>query len=368
MFDASIEHSPMTGLDEYLVHNYPQPVRVMWTTDPRAYERLWFTAQDMVGELLVMIGLGFYPNLNTAEAYGIVNHRGVHTSVRAHRSLGDDRMNMKVGPFDFEIVEPFAEWRLTLDENDFGMRYDIRWHDTKRALFHRIAPGYITNGRVGGETSGYETFGRQSGWVEVGGQRFELSTDAYLGSRDHHWGVRDGVGGRGHYMGAAHAMSGQWVEFADWSVWLNRIFYNLRDPRPGAGTILARTHRLCFEPDTKLLSGGEIDLLMADGEKRTMTFERMGQQVAYLRCGMYGGPNGGTPDGDVWQGEYVGEDVVAGEVNDTNDPDVRMRIAGLDDIHARYECQGEVAYGLIEPYETICYDWCAQGIGGFSFL
>jgi hypothetical protein len=40
------------------------------------------------------------------------------------------------------------------------------------------------------------------------------------------------------------------------------------------------------------------------------------------------------------QGEYVGEDVVA----------------------------GEVAYGLIEPYETIWYDRCAPGIGGFSFL
>ena len=156
MFDAAAEHSPMTGLDEYLIHNYPQPVRVMWTSDPRAYERLWFTVQDRVGELLVMIGLGFYPNLNTAEAYAIVNHRGKHTTVRAHRSLGDDRFDMRVGPINFEVVEPFKEWRLTLAENAYGISFDIRWLDTKRAMFHRIAPGYITNCRVGGETAGYE--------------------------------------------------------------------------------------------------------------------------------------------------------------------------------------------------------------------
>ncbi len=368
MFDAAAEHSPMTGLDEYLIHNYPQPVRVMWTSDPRAYERLWFTVQDRVGDLLVMIGLGFYPNLNTAEAYAIVNHQGKHTTVRAHRSLGDDRFDMRVGPINFEVVEPFKEWRLTLAENEYGISFDIRWLDTKRAMFHRIAPGYITNSRVGGETAGYETFGNQTGWVQVDGQRFELTAAAYLGSRDHHWGVRDGVGGRGHAMGGSHAMSGQWVEFADWSVWLNRIFYNLGDARPGTGTILARTHRLGFEAGTKLLERGEIDMLLADGQTKTMTFERVGQQVAYLRCGMYGGPNGGTPVGDIWQGVYVGENVVSGETYDTNDPAVRARIAGLDDIHARFECDGEVAYGLIEPYETICYDWCSQRIGGFSLL
>jgi len=368
MWEASAEHSPMTGIDEFLVHNSPQPVRVMWTSDPRAYERLWFTSQDKIGELYVVCGLGFYPNLGTAEAYAIVNHCGRHTTVRAHRRLGDDRMDMRVGPIGFEVVEPFKEWRLTLDDNDFGIGFDIRWRDTKRAVFHRIAPGHITDGRVGGETAGYETFGVQEGTVRVGTDDFALTPDAYLGSRDHHWGVRDGVGGRGHSMGSGHAMSGQWVEFADWSVWLNRILYNLGDPRPGAGTIVGRTHRLRFEPGTHLLVAGEVDLHLPSGDTKTMHFERLGNQVAYLRCGMYGGPNGGTPDGDVWQGMFVGDGVVSGETYDTNDPEVRARICGLDDVHARFECHGEVAYGIIEPYNTICYEHCRDRVMGFSLL
>ena len=35
-----------------------------------------------------MVGLAFYPNLGTAEAFAIVNVRGQHSTVRAHRALG----------------------------------------------------------------------------------------------------------------------------------------------------------------------------------------------------------------------------------------------------------------------------------------
>ncbi len=87
----------------------------MWTPDAQAYERVWFTCEDKVGELLVVIGLAFYPNLGTAEAFAIVNVRGRHTTVRAHQKLRNDRMDMRLGPFSFEVVEPFRHWRLRLD-------------------------------------------------------------------------------------------------------------------------------------------------------------------------------------------------------------------------------------------------------------
>ena len=82
---------------------------------PRRTSGVWFTCQDKVGDLLVVIGLAFYPNLGTAEAFAIVNVRGSHTTVRAHRALGTDRMDMALGPFSFEVAEPFRRWRLRLD-------------------------------------------------------------------------------------------------------------------------------------------------------------------------------------------------------------------------------------------------------------
>lgn len=104
-----------------------------------------------------------------------------------------------------------------------------------------------------------------------------------------------------------------------------------------------------------------------------MTFERLGNQTAYLRCGMYGGPNGGTPDGDLWHGMSVGdprsrEATVSGETYDVNDPEVRSRICGLDQHHARFELDGEVAYGIVEPYDTLCYEMAKAGRLGFSLL
>jgi hypothetical protein len=385
-YPASDEHAPLSGLDEFLVHNAPYPVRVMWTPDAQAYERVWFTCQDRVGELLVVIGLAFYPNLGTAEAFAIVNLRGRHTTVRAHRTLPTDRMDMAVGPFRFDVEEPFRRWRLRLDADDQTSRptrttgppsdspavsYDIAWLDTKRPIFRQLGAGMIVGDRSFSPVAGYDGFGRQEGWVQVGDERREVGPATHLGTRDHHWGTRDGVGGPGRYMGMQHPHSGEWVEFEDFGIWGDHVLYNLGDVRRKSATLARRVHRLRFEPDTHLLQAGEVDLVFADGSVKTMSFERLGHQIAFLRCGMYGGPNGGTPDGDLWHGMRVAqgdEVVVHRQTFDVTDPAVRTRLAGLDEHHCRVTCDGEVAYGLVEPYDTLCYEVSKAGVMGFSLL
>ena len=144
-------------------------------------------------------------------------------------------------------------------------------------------------------------------------------------------------------MGMQHPHSGEWVEFEDFGIWGDHVLYNIGDARKRSGTLARRVHRMRFEPDTHLLQGGEVDLVFADGSVRTMTFERLGNQIAFLRCGMYGGPNGGTPDGDLWHGMQVArgdEVVVHGETFDVNDPDVRSRLAGQDQHHCRVALRG----------------------------
>jgi len=367
-FDAGVEHYPMSGLDEFLIHNHPNPVRVMWTSDVQAYERMWFTCQDRTGDLLVVAGMGIYPNLGTAEAFAIVNHRGRHTTVRAHRKLGLNRMDMTVGPLGFEVVEPFRQWRLRLDGNDHGIGFDISWFDTKRPVYRNLGSGIFVGTRPFAGVAGYDGFGRQSGWVASGGRRFELTTDAFLGTRDHHWGTRDGVGGPALWSGRQHPHSGEWVEFEEYGIWGDHVLYNLGDERRGSGTLRDRRYRLRFEPDTHLLLSGEIDYVFSGGEERTATFERLGNQIAFLRCGMYGGPNGGTPVGDIWHGMDVGDGVVTGETYDVNDPAVRSHICGLDQHHARFVSEGETTYGIVEPYDTLCHEMAERGVGGFSML
>jgi len=70
--------------------------------------------------------------------WSIVNLRGQHTTVRSHRRLKPSRADMRVGPINFEPLQAFKEWRLTLDENEYGISYDLRWSDTKRAILQPI--------------------------------------------------------------------------------------------------------------------------------------------------------------------------------------------------------------------------------------
>jgi hypothetical protein len=358
--EVSREHAPMWALTELPVHEWsPQDMLVEATSDPRAYERYWFTCQDRTGDLLVVNGFALYPNLGTVEAFAIVNLRGQHTTVRAHRRLTGNRFDMRVGPLNFELTEPFREWRLTLGANDQRIEYDIRWHDSKRAVRQ---PAFL---------GGYESFGWPEGTVIVRGERFELTRGAYNGSRDHHWGVRDGVGGRGHALRAAStstATAGQWVEFGDWSVWLHRVLYNLGDPRPGTGRIVHQDRRLRFDPDTHLFLGGVVRNTLEGGEVKELHYRRLGSQIAFLRCGMYGGREGGTPEGDIWHGQYVGDDVVTGETFDVTQPDVQRRLAGGANHHCEVTCDGETTYGLFETHDPITYEMCRDGAPGFALL
>ncbi|MDA0352824.1 MAG: hypothetical protein O3A10_11515 [Chloroflexi bacterium] len=358
--DAAAEHAPMWALTELPVHEWsPQTNLVEETTDPRAYERYWWTAQDSTGELLVVTGFALYPNLGTVESFSIVNLRGQHTTVRAHRKLTGNRFDMRVGPIEAQLVAPFKEWHLTLDENPYGISYDLRWLDTKRSI---AQPAMI---------GGYETFGRIEGTVRVGSEEFTLTEAAFSGSRDHHWGVRDGVGGPGHLVrpierATATATSGQWVEFGDWSVWLHRILYNLGDPRPGTGRIIKMERELSFDPDTQLFTGGTVHNTLEGGEVKSLHFRPLGHQVAFLRCGMYGGRGGGTPEGDIWHGMFVGENVVSGETYDVTDPAIRLKLRGGSNYHCEVTCDDEVTTGLFETHDPITYEMCRDAEPGHS--
>ncbi len=364
--DDLSEHAPLSGIDEYLIHNHPNPVRVMSTTDPRAYERLWFGLHDEGGEVAVALGLAQYPNLDTAEAFIIVTERGITRSVRAHRRLGLDRSDMTVGPFSFEVVRPFREWRLTIGDNVIGIAADIRCFDRTRAVYHST-PHPLTAGAQQIRTNGYETMVSAEGWIDIGDRRIELSRTHVRGSRDHHWGIRDGVGGQGMYQGLTWPLSGAWVQFDDWALWGRRILFDLGDERPGSINLAERRHRLAFEPGTDLISHGEIDIHLPDATVRTIRIERIAHQILPLRLGMYGGANGGTPEGDVWHGTET-EEVVAGEVHDLNDVDVRMRVRGLDDVQCRFEYEGQSVVGFLEVYHGVCKEACERAQPGYALL
>ncbi|MDD2735543.1 MAG: hypothetical protein PHF56_16530 [Desulfuromonadaceae bacterium] len=373
------EHFPLSRYDELAIHQSNEPVRLVATTDPRAFERYWFTAQDDEGAFFIIAGIGTYPNLGTVDAYAMIIQDGKQTTIRAHRPMGQDRTDLSAGPIRFELVEPFREWRLTLGDNAQGFTFDLRWLDTKRAMFQRVGdfqiPGVI-DFRLLHNWAGYETFGRIAGTVTCRGKTFTVHAESTRGSRDHHWGTRDMVGGialdskmpfthMDQPVGPSHL--GQWVEFKEWSIWGGRVLYNLGDPHSGATAIEQVEEKLRFDPVTKHLVGAVIVNRLPGGELREVTYEQIGRQCAYLRCGMYPGCDGrGTPDSGLHHGNDVGERV-EGETYDLNDPEVRMRIAGFEDHLVCATCNGETTVGILECQNPGIYAMASRGIK-FSLL
>ncbi len=362
---------PLAPVDDFMIHQTPDPVRVVWSTDPRFYERHWNVFHDDVGEVMIATGGSFYPNMDTAESYAIVTHRGVQTSVRAFRSLGTDRMNMHVGPIKPTIVEGLRRWRHVLEENEWGISYDLEWSDTKRQIYHAAYAPLDHVQPKGGQrhvTAGFESFGEVEGWVKIGDVTVELSRARCKGTRDRHWGIGRGVGGPalqpGGRPGKAGWIGGNWISFRDFAIWGNQVLYNFDDPRPGMGKVVRTERRLRFEVDTKIFLEGEIDYTLADGQIKRVRFERIGFQTAYMCCGMYGG----TPDKGLHHGMSDGTFRVEGDRYDVSDPLVRTRLRGLDEHHCRISCDGEETTGILQPLEPDAYEACARGDKGWSFL
>lgn len=366
----SAEQFPLSPLDDYLIHQTPDPVRVVASTDPRFFERHWNVFHDETGDLLIATGGSFYPNLDTAEAYAIVNYRGLHRSVRAYRRVGPDRGDIHVGPIKPTIVSGLRRWRHVLEPNDWGISFDLEWRDTSRQIYH-ASHGSLTRGTPRGAqrqvTAGFEGFGVVEGWVQVGDERIPVEPGTMRGTRDRHWGIGRGVGGPAMQGGRpvkAGWKGGNWVDFDDFAVWGGIVLFPLGDARSGMGKVVDVQRRLRFEPDTRIFVEGEVDYTLDDGTVRETRFERLGYQTAYMRCGLYGG----TPDKNIHQGMYVGDDVVEGDEFDVRRAEVRAAISGLNEHHCAITWDGGSTTGILQPLEPDAYESCERGEPGWAFL
>ncbi|GAA3522648.1 hypothetical protein GCM10022222_00580 [Amycolatopsis ultiminotia] len=368
--DFLSEQFPLAPVDDHLIHQTPDPVRVAWSSDPRFYERYWFVLHDNTGDLMLAVGGSFYPNLDSAEAYAVVTLRGRQHSVRAFRSLGADRMDLSVGPLRPVILEGLRSWRLVLEPNAWDISFDLEWTDRTRQVYDATY-GAPVPGSQPVMTAGFEGFGEVTGRVRVGGERIDWRAGDARGTRDRHWGIGRGVGGPA--MNGGHAVKagwkgGNWVRFDDFAVWGRRVLYEFGDPRPGAGRVARVDRRLRFDEETKIFAEGVLDYTFDDGSTRQVRFERLGLQTAFMRCAMYGG----TPDGDVHQGHYRGGDLpevlVEGDTYDLADPATRLRLRGLDEHHCRISWDGRSTTGVLQPLEPDAYEACKRGTPGWAFL
>jgi hypothetical protein len=178
----------LSGLDEYPIHQAALPVAYAAASDRNFYDRSYFNAHDRTGDVFVILGHGYYPNLGTKDAFVLVRRGDEQTAVHLGDPIDDDRLHQRVGAYRVEVLEPLHRLRVVLEATE-GVEVDLTWEGSFPAL--QEVPHVMRAGsRVTLDAQRFAQVGTWSGHVSVDGERMEVSPERWLGSRDRSWGIR----------------------------------------------------------------------------------------------------------------------------------------------------------------------------------
>ena len=183
-------------MDEFPVHQIPQPIAWPGSSDRNFYDRSYLNAHDRTGNIFLITGIGYYPNLGVKDAFVLVSRRGAdkrlfgdtHTAVHLSDGIDNDRLNQHVGGYRLEVNEPLHKLRVILDETD-GMAVDLTWE----GLFDVVQeqPHVLRTGnRVTLNAQRFAQLGTWSGHIAIDGEEIAVDPSTWIGSRDRSWGIR----------------------------------------------------------------------------------------------------------------------------------------------------------------------------------
>jgi hypothetical protein len=178
----------LTKADEYPIHQTPEPIAYSGT-DRNFYDRYFFSGYTRDGSEYFSAALGVYPHLNVMDASFCVIHDGVQHNLHASRVFYNERLDTHVGPIAVDVIEPLKSVRVVVSENEYGIKADLTFHSRAPAIEE---PRFIKrNGsRAMMDVTRLTQNVTWEGWIEVKGERIEVTRDAFVGTRDRSWGIR----------------------------------------------------------------------------------------------------------------------------------------------------------------------------------
>jgi hypothetical protein len=179
----------LTPADDYPLHQTSRPFRDPGT-NRNLYDRFFFcgypTVGSEIGQTYFAVAFGQYVGRNVCDGAFSIIHKGLQHSVRGSRLLGQDRLDLSVGPVRIEIVEPMQTLRVHIE--DEAIRAELTFTARGPAFeepHYRWAPGNLTIFDITRLTQN----GTWSGYIQVAGDRIEV-TNTWMGTRDRSWGIR----------------------------------------------------------------------------------------------------------------------------------------------------------------------------------
>jgi hypothetical protein len=300
--------------------------------------------------------MGQYPNLGVADAFALVRRGDEHRVVRASRELGADRLDTSVGPFRVEVVEGLRTLRCSLDAPEHGLAYDLTWHGYVPAFEEPRHTDRSVTGRAFLDACRLAQLGSWTGWLDVDGDRIEVTPDRWWGSRDRSWGIRPVGEPEPPGITAAKAGDGfRWL-YAPFRLADHAMVIICQD-RPDGSRVLEEAVRLWPDGRVDHLGRPEHDLtwgpggpglsgMVARATLRAGDVEIAVEPVLPVHLGV---GTGYGFDADGWKhGAYQGDLVVQGRVWDLSTETARADMFGIVDAVARFSCDGQEGWGLLE--------------------
>jgi hypothetical protein len=351
----------LTPQDDLIGHQTPTTFDHVNNSDPAWMERLWYTGHPAPeGDVIFDLGIGYHPNRNVMDGFAGVTIGTTQYNLRLSRRLRPDPLRTRIGPLEIAVIEGLRKHRLTLDENDSGLRFDLEFNATCNA--HEEAPHFRRRqGRVTEDMMRAQQFGRYSGWLEVDGKRFDITPQRWLGQRDHSWGIRGEMRTDESRppMTFYPPMVWTWAtaQFDDYGV---QWFFNERAPgdliyltgehtlrlgeKKRAGMLVKSVaHDITWADDPlgQTLESAVFTLGFDDGSERRLQVRTLPGRY-FLKGGLYGGYQGWA------QGDDKGKLYIEHDRWDLRDAATRRAARTLSDHVIEVRDGDRIGYGIIE--------------------
>ena len=284
----------LNKLDDYPVHQTPEPLAHPATSDRNVYDRTWFNGYAPDGSYYFGIGMAVYPHRGIMDcAFSVVEKDGLQHCFYGSRRAPAERTEMDVGPFRMEVIEPMRRTRVILDDNESGISCDLTF-SARTASIQEARQILWSGTRRAMDATRFDQFGRWSGVIRHPGGEIKVDDSFCLGTKDRSWGVR--AVGETETGGAPSTPGGICFVWAP-LIWEDHIshaiffdgqqgqplvregleapLYASEADIPGVedGLVdrkLTARHRIEYHPGTRLAKSAEIDLVNLDDGIRTI--------------------------------------------------------------------------------------------------
>ncbi|MFE5866761.1 hypothetical protein ACFQ77_40320 [Streptomyces virginiae] len=350
------------ALDEYPIHQAPLSMKHVVSGDRNAYDRCIFHVFDHAGRAVLILGLGVYPNAGVIDAYATLRVGDELLAVRASDALGDDRMNLSVGPLSITVDVPLKQLtlRCAADPADpHGLSYDITWTAEFPAVWE---PHHVQRrgDRLMLEGRRFVQAGQATGTIRAKGEEFTLTPGEWTGTRDRSWGVRPIPGEEGGRAAEEYRPEGfhwLWIpvrfedrfimviaqEDADGHRTLNEAVQVFPEGSGRHDVQLGWPHtEIRYRPGSRHPERAVVHLTDPSRKPLELGVEILNSSPLAVGAGY-------PPAGDWQHGTWKGRGWSDRRVYDLSDPAAHpMAAFGVTDHSARFTLDGQIGHGIFE--------------------